>query len=44
MAPDRLLALLIGAAIGAGGIIQGIHWKNTAASSGGNSERSSQSS
>jgi len=29
MAPDRLLAILIGAAIGAGGIIQGLHWKNT---------------
>lgn len=30
MAPDRLLAILIGAAIGAGGIIQGLHWKSTA--------------
>lgn len=39
MSPDRLLAVLIGIAIGGGGIIQGLHWKNTSGSKSGDSDR-----
>ena len=39
MNPDRLLAVLIGTAIGGGGIIQGLYWKNTSASGSGGAER-----
>lgn len=35
MRPDRLLPVLLGAALGLGGILQGLHWRNLAADQAG---------
>lgn len=34
LSPDKLLPLLLGAAVGAGGIIQGLHWRRAAGPAG----------
>jgi hypothetical protein len=39
MSPDRLLAILIGTAIGGGGLIQGLHWRNTASAGSRSGDR-----
>lgn len=35
MAPDRLLPILLGAALGGGGIVQALHWRNSSAAGAG---------
>lgn len=39
MRPQTLLPLLIGGAVGAGGILQGLHWQQAAAEAGGDGDR-----